>query len=87
MLHKFVLHLITVITSSQTSLIGLKKIQIGRLITFYLVNFTLRRIPLKKSSCVLLKFLLHVPNNQLSDKFNNGDMLLLSVLLFFFVIL
>ena len=37
---------------------------------------------LKFFVCILLKFVLHVVNNQFLDKFNNGGGLLTSVLLF-----
>ena len=39
----------------------------------------------KVYSCILLKFVLHIANDQFSDKLNNGGGLLSSVLLLYFL--
>ena len=51
--------------------------------TFYVDNFTLWALfNFNSSPCILLKFVLHAANKQLSDNLNNGGGLLSSVLLF-----
>ena len=43
-----------------------------RFFVFYVTIFTLWRDRFKSFSCILLKFVMHVFNNQFSDKINNG---------------
>ena len=43
-----------------------------RFFTFYVNNLTCGRDNLKSFSHILFKFVMHVTNDQFSDKFNNG---------------
>ena len=49
---------------------------------FMLIILPYGRNNFKSFYCILLKFILHGANNQLSDKFNNGGWQLSNVLLF-----
>ena len=63
-------------TSSRTSSIMAEKkkkmADLLRFFTFYVNNLTLWANNLKSFSHILFKFVMHVTNDQFSDKFNNG---------------
>ena len=55
-----------------------------RFFTFYVNNLTLWGDNLKSCSHILFKFVMHVTNDQFSDKFNNGRKKKMADLLRFF---
>ena len=62
-------------TSRTSSIMAEKKFKMAdllRFFTFYVNNLTCGRDNLKSFLRILFKFVMHVTNDQFSDKFNNG---------------